>query len=211
MDHPWRGAALLVVCAAACHSSGSRPTTVDAGVLPIDALASIDVTGAADVVLAPDIGADVVIRDVSMRDVAEVVDASAPVDAGPYPMPPPVEPARMGWTPVDGGAWVAASTVGVQLVYDRTVRSPEVVFARCSSLVRYCARQPGRGLDDCIADAPRCATATPWMEDRDCCPSACAARFNALRAAGRDRLAAFLDVFADHPDCFPGLADGGAP
>jgi hypothetical protein len=192
---------VVVMTLSACRSTS--PATPprsgpDAGafvdVPPIQDTEPVDVTG--DVPSPPD---------------SSGVDGSQPDAARAFPMPPAVEPGRMGWALTDAGTWIAAATPGLLLVYDRAVRDPTTVFARCSAMIRYCATQPGRALDDCVADAPRCATVTPWMEDRDCCPDSCRARFASLRAAGRDAFGAFVEVFAQRPDCFPGLTDAGGP
>lgn len=196
-------------------ASADAATRLDTISIEGDVGAAPDVSSPAD---TPDVPAPLDVRDVptplDARDVPtplDVVDSGAADSGTPYPLPPRFDPSGASWAATDAGTWIAASTVGLRLVYDRTLRDPSTAFARCSHIIRYCVRQPGRGLDDCVASAPRCATATPWMEERDCCPPACAVRFAALRSAGRERFAAFVDVFADHPDCFPGLGDGGAP
>lgn len=72
---------------------------------------------------------------------------------------------------------------------------PSLVTAACSVLVVQCVRPPDKMLDGCFAAAPRCTSATPWLDGSSlaCCPQTCVDQYKGLRKAGKPALQA-LDL-----------------
>jgi len=70
---------------------------------------------------------------------------------------------------------------------------PSLVTTACSVLVVQCVQPPDKTLDRCFTFAPRCASATPWLDGGSlaCCPQACVDQYLGLRKAGKAPLQAF--------------------
>jgi len=61
-------------------------------------------------------------------------------------------------------------------------------------------------MDRCVSAAPRCATQTPWLEQRLCCAPACLEGYRTRRAAGEPWTDAMKAALVDDHACHPGLA-----
>jgi hypothetical protein len=75
----------------------------------------------------------------------------------------------------------------------------------CTDLITYCYEPGTRSIDECVEAVPRCKTSTPWKEEEDCCPSACAEAYSRARDQGNEPITAFEKAFFLEPDCFPGV------
>jgi hypothetical protein len=93
---------------------------------------------------------------------------------------------------------------GLTPAFDPNLRTPQTGFRGCLDRLRACNAATGQ-LDACVAAAPRCASAQPWLDDPDafdCCPSSCLIEY----MNDRDSMSpsrAFLSVTDGM--CYPGL------
>jgi hypothetical protein len=69
---------------------------------------------------------------------------------------------------------------------------PSLVATACSVLVVQCVQPPDKTLDGCFAAAPRCTSATPWLDGSSlaCCPQSCLDQYKGLRKSGKPELQA---------------------
>jgi hypothetical protein len=67
---------------------------------------------------------------------------------------------------------------------------PSLVATACSVLVVQCVQPPDKTLDGCFAAAPRCTSATPWLDGSSlaCCPQSCLDQYKGLRRSGKPEL-----------------------
>lgn len=97
------------------------------------------------------------------------------------------------------------SDIGLaELALDPNARDPLTGLGACADLLTYCVQQEG-SLDDCVARAPRCTTAEPWLE-APCCPDACVRSYERARR-DREPLAAFDAALFQGGSCYPGVKE----
>ncbi|MGA9523254.1 MAG: hypothetical protein WBV82_17430 [Myxococcaceae bacterium] len=119
--------------------------------------------------------------------------------------PPNIDPSSWGLPKTASGLWELIEVAGSKLAINPTQNDPITAVARCADLVTGCYENGETTLDACVASARTCRTKEPWKEGEDCCPSACAAAFDAERKHGTEPVAALEKVFFTTPDCFPGV------
>jgi hypothetical protein len=106
----------------------------------------------------------------------------------------------------NGAGFTWLGTADGTLVIDPSRRSPVSAAAECAAFVLACFRPGARNWAGCFEAAPPCPSDTPWLGDGAiCCPSACAARYQALRQSGLDGPTAVTRAIWDEPSCIPGL------
>lgn len=77
------------------------------------------------------------------------------------------------------------SPSGLDLRFDPNQNTPQTGFLACIHRIERC-RFETRALDQCIAAAPRCESATPWANDPggfDCCPAGCLSAYFSSRSS----------------------------
>ena len=100
------------------------------------------------------------------------------------------------------GRPILSAVPGGNLEIDQARRDPLTAVDACTAWIASCVSGTGKALDDCTRSAPACTTPTPWNESA-CCPTECGKEYRALRIAGRDALAAFMETYLDKGTCFP--------
>lgn len=91
------------------------------------------------------------------------------------------------------------------LLADPSKRDPATAYALCLGMLQHCAEHSAT-MDGCVAEAPRCATETPWLEVTVCCPTLCLEGYRNLRASGAPWTDAMKEALVDDRNCHPGLA-----
>ena len=95
---------------------------------------------------------------------------------------------------------------GVDLAYDPNLYYPTTGLRSCVGRVNACFIATGK-LDECVAGAPRCVTATPWKNDpggEDCCPDSCLLQYFSDR---KTNTAATSFATVVQGTCYPGLQE----
>ncbi len=70
--------------------------------------------------------------------------------------------------------------------FDPSLVTPALSMRNCMQYIETCAFLNGGDIDGCVAQAPRCATSTPWTGDPagvDCCPQSCLVQYLTTRAS----------------------------
>jgi hypothetical protein len=104
-----------------------------------------------------------------------------------------------------GRILLPSSFAGVQVAYDPSLQTPLTGVKSCLQRIRTCTGLTGE-IDECVADAPRCASTEPWLGDPagdDCCPVSCLLSYFDARPAKDEPTA--LKAFLDN-GCYPGLS-----
>lgn len=152
-------------------------------------------------------------------DAASGPDGSGGDDGGgapdlarpPIVVPPPVRPSPKDWEGLpfpkaQDGRMVVLALPGMTMTLDPTLADGITALADCTAMIVDCYQPKVHSLDDCVAAAPACATATPWKEAKACCPTKCADAYQAARKGGQDPVTAFdKTYFAPGGGCFPGI------
>jgi len=93
---------------------------------------------------------------------------------------------------------------GVASIFDPAEKSPLLGLRSCVYRLEACTFETGN-LDACVAAAPRCSSAQPWLGDpagSDCCPAACLLEYFSQRDGHRD-FSSLRNVVDG--TCYPGL------
>ena len=105
---------------------------------------------------------------------------------------------------------------GITPAYDPNLKNPATGFRRCNARIDACMGRTA-SIDDCVREAPRCVSKTPWKNDPagdDCCPESCVREYFANRKTQTPEVA--ITNLVDGM-CYPGLlafvsgSDGGTP
>lgn len=145
--------------------------------------------------------------DGSACTAAPVGEPDEPLFSGTFPVPDRrlVETLPLPPAPDGIGRVVLVAPDGAFHV-NPLLRSPVSAAAECATVLLACHHPRLRDWAGCFANVPVCPTDTPFLEDGPmCCPAGCAARFQALRAAGLDGPTAVTAALWDAPSCVPRL------
>lgn len=128
----------------------------------------------------------------------------------PFAGPDPPDTSLIDTLPVDTdtGLPIVIAIDGLDMLVDTELKDPLTGLAQCVDWILACVDMPaGRDFDDCVRSAPSCSTSEPWLEDGQCCPSACYADYSAQRISGSEPLKALTDVFLIDSSCYPGMSE----
>ena len=114
---------------------------------------------------------------------------------------------RAGYKADDAGRIILTpNDTGLSLAYDPNLRDPTTGFRSSMALIDSCLMTT-KNIDDCVRDAPRCLSATPWKDDPagdSCCPESCFREYFELRKTKSDMVAIQQ---LGRGTCYPGMKD----
>ncbi len=126
-----------------------------------------------------------------------------PIDFTP---PAPQDLTQLGLPTAASGRPIVIAIPGAQLEVDPARKDGLTGLGACAHWITECVAG-GHALDDCARSAPPCGTATPWEEPAACCAPPCFARYQEMRRAGTEAVAAFDAVYFGTDSCMPGVTD----
>ena len=114
---------------------------------------------------------------------------------------------RAGYQADDAGRIILTpNETGLSLAYDPNLHDPTTGFRSSMALIDSCLMST-KSIDDCVRDAPRCVSSTPWKNDPAgdyCCPESCFREYFELRKTQSD-MAAIQQL--GRGTCYPGMKE----